>query len=158
MGRKTIYVRDEDEALWEHAKQVAGESVSALIVEGLRAVIARRERESHMEHLVAQYWLNDRCISKAFRGIRLHGQPNSQGTFDADSWQVVLTPRGQYVIWHTGSDQVVSQTGLPVYINPGFWGIFQHLEEIPENVPKDVFTAVANVLDAHPEWIPELDL
>jgi len=44
MGQRTIYVRDEHEPLWDRAKALASdESLSAIIAEGLRAFIQRRE-------------------------------------------------------------------------------------------------------------------
>jgi len=42
---KTIYVRDEDVATWERAKELAGEKLAPIIAEALRRFVAEKEAE-----------------------------------------------------------------------------------------------------------------
>ncbi len=42
---KTIYVRDEDAGVWERARELAGEKLSPILIEGLRKFIADKEAE-----------------------------------------------------------------------------------------------------------------
>jgi hypothetical protein len=43
---KTIYIRDEDVPVWERAKELAGEKLAPVIVEGLKRYIADKDAEA----------------------------------------------------------------------------------------------------------------
>ena len=43
---KTLYVREQDEALWAEAESLAGESLSAFVAESLQRLIDEKKRES----------------------------------------------------------------------------------------------------------------
>ena len=46
MGRRNIYIRDEDESIWDKASELAGEdSMSQIVVRGLKAYVNGREGE-----------------------------------------------------------------------------------------------------------------
>jgi hypothetical protein len=150
MGQRTIYIKEEHEQLWERAKALAGnDSLSNLIAEGLQAVISNRERTQQIESLVAEYWDHGVLITKRLSGIRLHGSPDFQGKFSSDSWQIVLTRHGRYVIWRKGSKN-----------DDGFWYVATSLDEdfVRKHVPQDLREIVGQLLASHPDWIPELDL
>ncbi len=52
MPNKTIYVSQDDEPLFEEARQLAGESLSAVIVRALRDfVIRQQEKEKSMKEI-----------------------------------------------------------------------------------------------------------
>ena len=42
---KTIYIRDEDVPVWDHAKELAGDKLSPVIVAGLKQFIAEKDVE-----------------------------------------------------------------------------------------------------------------
>jgi hypothetical protein len=42
---KTIYIRDEDVSVWDRAKELAGDKLSPVIVDGLRMFISQKETE-----------------------------------------------------------------------------------------------------------------
>jgi hypothetical protein len=42
---KTIYIRDEDVPVWDRAKELAGDKLSPIIVEGLKRFIGQKEVE-----------------------------------------------------------------------------------------------------------------
>ena len=47
MPRKNIYVRDEDQDVWERAEKLAdGDSISAIVTEALRQFVLHREQSS----------------------------------------------------------------------------------------------------------------
>lgn len=48
MGRRTIYVKDSDEALFEWAEKESGESLSAIFAECLRQRKRKAEREAEL--------------------------------------------------------------------------------------------------------------
>jgi len=69
MGQRTIYVREEHEPLWEHAKQLSGDdSLSNVIADGLRCLIAQQERKAALEPIVARVWHKNTYILKRFLG------------------------------------------------------------------------------------------
>src|SRR5258708_1005394 len=43
---KTIYVRDEDTAIWDRAKELAGDKLAPVIMEGLKKYVAEREAQA----------------------------------------------------------------------------------------------------------------
>ncbi len=43
---KTIYIRDEDVPVWERARELAGDKLAPIIVDGLRNFIAAKEHEA----------------------------------------------------------------------------------------------------------------
>jgi hypothetical protein len=43
---KTIYVRDEDLPLWDRARELAGDKLSPVIIDGLKAFIAGKEAQA----------------------------------------------------------------------------------------------------------------
>ena len=43
---KTIYVKDEDVALWDRAREIAGEKLSPVIIEGLKRFVAEKDAEA----------------------------------------------------------------------------------------------------------------
>jgi hypothetical protein len=70
MGRRNVYIRNEDEDVWERAEKLAGEApMSRVITEALRAYVRSREGNP-MERQVIDY--EDRGtgeqLSKAFVG------------------------------------------------------------------------------------------
>jgi hypothetical protein len=68
VGRRNIYVRDEDEDVWERAEKLAGEEpMSRLITEALRAYVSGREG-TPMQRLTVETISGGEELTKAFIG------------------------------------------------------------------------------------------
>jgi len=68
LGRRNVYVRDEDEPVWERAGSLAGEaSLSRVITEALRAYVRGRDG-TPMERLAVATVNGSESIAKAFIG------------------------------------------------------------------------------------------
>jgi hypothetical protein len=149
MGQRTIYVREEHEVLWEQAKALVGDdSISAMIAEGLREVIARRTYEAQFTRIKSAYWLNGEVyVPKVFRGHAILGRPDAHGDFSPSSWHVAVTRRRKYVIWQEGGRGAAGQ-----------WYLTDTLDEAPPSVPRAVLEDVSVELAKDTHWLPELDI
>lgn len=68
MGRRNVYVRDEDEDVWERAEKLAGEApMSRIITDALRAYVSGREGAPMQRQVVATMRGGEK-ITKAFIG------------------------------------------------------------------------------------------
>src|SRR4051794_3502870 len=69
---KTIYLRDEDVAIWEKAKEFAGDTLSQIVVLGLKQYVAARDAEKRdFERIVLEFRDSDKGHlpqKKAFYG------------------------------------------------------------------------------------------
>ena len=69
---KTIYVRDEDVAIWDRAKELAGDKLAPVIMQGLRVFVAQKEAEQRgFERIEVQFRdarSNELPVAKAFIG------------------------------------------------------------------------------------------
>lgn len=69
---KTIYVRDEDLPIWERAKELAGDKLAPVIMDGLRKFVSAKELErSGFERIEVQFRdskANNLPTAKAFVG------------------------------------------------------------------------------------------
>jgi hypothetical protein len=113
---KTIYIRDEDTPLWDRAKELAGEKLAPVIVDGLRKYVAQREAEEAaargFERIVLSYQdADDNLIpkKKAFTGkwiipttkpFDLHDEDGSE----TDRYAVAITAKNAAVIYHWTED------------------------------------------------------
>lgn len=156
MGQHTIYVREEHESLWEQAKQLAhtGESLSALIAEGLRYVLAERTRVGQFARIEAICWIQGLRIVRAFCGLYLV-KPGDYADPEHGRWQVALTPQGHYVIWATGHEPKTLQEPWKEDTG-GFWWVGPDLTQAPAAVPRPLLYAATQRLQ--PEWLPTWDL
>jgi hypothetical protein len=65
---KTIYIRDEDIAVWDRARELAGDKLAPVIIDGLKRFILEKERE---EVLAKGY----ERIAVSFNDADQHGIP-----------------------------------------------------------------------------------
>jgi hypothetical protein len=114
---KNIYIREEDELVWERARKLAGaKGVSTIVVQGLKKYIAEMEaREAEakgFERIVLSYQdANENLIpkKKAFTGkwivspdkpFELQAEPGDMAYFYA----VAITPKNAAVVYHWRDD------------------------------------------------------
>jgi hypothetical protein len=136
MGKKTIYVRDEDEPLWERAKALAGdESLSAFIAQALQVLIEAKEVPG-MEQLVVDEWIDGRPYKKAFWGRWL---VRSYVTLRDGTWSVALTRRNRFVFYRHPS-VLAPYAGRLIVVD--------HFNATPADVPQEVLKALLDNLPA----------
>jgi hypothetical protein len=139
MPRRNIYVRDQDQALWERAEQLTGdESLSHFLTEALRVYIREREG-SPMDRI--QVYLEDketgRSHLKAFVGRWLLTERRSQhegegGRLIGVEYSVAETARGNIVVL---AGRHGEYDGMSVY---------ESLDEVETaGWPADIITAAA---------------
>ncbi len=113
---KTIYIRDEDTAVWDRAKELAGEKLAPVIVDGLKKYVAQRETEEAQgrgfERIVLSYQDGDDNLipkKKAFTGrwiiptakpFDLHNEEGSE----VDRYAVAITAKNAAVIYYWTED------------------------------------------------------
>ncbi len=154
MPRRTLYVRDEDQAIWQKAEALADQdSVSALVTEALRRFILAKEQETGMspferiELSVAAVNSDDAIIGDrqvAFTGRELVNEW---------PWQVYETAKHQLLFYTIDSDY-------------GFYEVYKNVaaaaearnprDEDAPMYPSELLAAVAESLGQ--EWVEELDV
>jgi hypothetical protein len=73
MGRRNVYVREDDEDVWERAEKLAGEApMSRIITDALRAYVSGREG-APMQRLTIETMHGGEVLAKAFIGRWLIG-------------------------------------------------------------------------------------
>jgi hypothetical protein len=108
---KTIYVRDEDAPVWDRAKELAGDKLSPVIMDGLKRFVTEKEAEEAemkgFERIVVRFNdSEDRAIpkAKAFNGkwIFPPTKPFKQSNEQGDNLYysaVALTAKGAAVFY-----------------------------------------------------------
>jgi len=117
MPNKTIYVSQEDEPLFEEARQIAGESLSSVIVIALREFVNRqKEKEKSMKEITVLVGPKENSREKRFIGVQVG---KWDGVDDERIWmldaQVYLTQKKNWAV-------LLTQTGkVSLVTNPIKW-------------------------------------
>lgn len=147
MPRRNIYIRDEDQQLWEMAEKVGGEvGVSRLIREALRSYLRSREGNP-IERLLIETWKGEKqLIPKSFMGRWLVKDQRSQHEGETLGGRMILpgaeysvaeTAKGAFAVYWKYKDDPVQYHGFHVYAS---------LEAAEKEVPSDIVAAAASVL------------
>jgi hypothetical protein len=144
VGRRNVYVRDEDEAVWERAEQLAGEApMSRVITDALRAYVSGREG-APMQRLTVETMNGGEQLTKAFIGRWLidpsegyRSEHEGDATLDTQvragtTFAVAETAKGNIVVYVDATNE------WPEY---DVYEDFDHAEE--RGVPGDVLTLAA---------------
>ena len=113
MPRKNFYLSESDEEYYQLAKKYAGESLSSIIVQGLKAFVLRKQMEERsMEEVVR--WIGDQESEtgiKKGQNIKFVGKKIGDGEIvRSDNSKVVTvyelyyTRKGQYLLYKTIND------------------------------------------------------
>jgi len=121
MPNKTIYVSQEDESLFEEARQLAGESLSAVIVRALREFVSRqKEKEKSMKEITVLVGPKESTREQRFIGMQV-GKWN--GVDDNRTWmleaQVYLTQKKNWAVLLTQNSKVSLVTNPIKWITSG---------------------------------------
>jgi EXLDI family protein len=121
MPNKTIYVSQEDESLFEEARQLAGESLSAVIVRALREFVVRqKEKEKSMKEITVQVGPKESTREQRFIGLQIG---NWNGVDEDRTWmleaQVYLTQKKNWAVLLTQTSKVSLVTNTIKWIADG---------------------------------------
>jgi hypothetical protein len=147
MARRNVYIRNEDEDVWERAEKLAGEaSMSRVITEALRTYVGSREGNP-MQRLVVTYEDRDGGThNKAFVGrwliapaqeYRSQHEADELGSgtqvMGGTTFAVAETAKGNIVVWVDA-----------VRNNPSY-SVFESFDDAEAGgVPGDVIAAAAS--------------
>ncbi|MCL6612976.1 MAG: hypothetical protein K6T66_15705 [Peptococcaceae bacterium] len=161
MGRKNIYVRDEDEVIWQKAEQLAGkgaaESLSKMITDALKKEVERLEalqevQKDGFERILLEYFDKNanRDVKKAFNGKWLVFEEHDEATDAGVLVSVALTQKGQLLyfwVWESSGDG-----GYDIYED--FEAMKNRAEE--DNIGHNIISAVADELGE--DYVEFLDI
>jgi hypothetical protein len=144
MARRNVYIRDEDEDVWERAEKLAGDApLSRVITEALRVYVSSREGNP-MQRLTIGTVNGGEAIAKAFIGrwlIEPDEAYRSEHEGDA-SIETQVRAGTTFAVAETAKGNIV------VYVDAGrsraefeTYGDFDQAEE--RGVPGDVLTLAA---------------
>jgi hypothetical protein len=145
MPNRTIYVADDDAALFQRAQELSGDSLSAVIARAVRRFVESEEGRRHgFEEVTVQVGPFGARTKKRFGGIRLAGWkrmtdgsriiPNAQASDWGYSQQ--YQDRGN---WHMawGSWEQPGEYQLDV---------FDDVEPLKERLPEELYQAVSQAM------------
>lgn len=126
MPNKSIYISEEDMPLFQKAQELAGESLSKVIVEALRQYIIKKETEcSEYKEIVVwrgeeHYPLNSSNIEKSkFIGKEISSE-TMEDPYERNSTvgsRLYVSLKGKLLLWWIKCDGFVSEADFEVYEN-----------------------------------------
>lgn len=123
MPNKTIYVSNEDQAVYERAQQLAGDNLSAVLVRTLREFIARSEaQDKGLKEITVQVGTKGLQQEKRFSGRLLI---KWQGAGDHNDWytaRVFKTAKGQWAV------EITKQPNFEIFRQRDFWRTADYFE------------------------------
>jgi hypothetical protein len=136
MATKTIYVPDEDLQVFDKAKDLAGDSLSAVVIQALKDFILKKELEEKAMQAIKLWKGSEDLNSSSIDGqyIKFYGKPLSEASFEIDKYHFIhyelyLTKKRQYLLYSVDENLkegiVVSDYSPP----------FSDLKEIMKRVP-----------------------
>jgi hypothetical protein len=106
MATKTIYVPDEDLQVFDKAKEIAGDSLSAVVIQALKDFILKKEVEDgsfkEIKRWVGVENLDNNTIDGKY--IRFHGRMLSEASKEFDVghtfyFELFLTKKNQFFLY-----------------------------------------------------------
>jgi EXLDI family protein len=172
MPNRTIYVADADVPIFEKAQELAGENLSATIAQALRRFVEAEEaRASGFEEITVKVGKIAHSY-KRFRGRLLaKGRVRNQNETRRTVYDVYQTAKGKLALYVRGA---------PDWENPKIWSyknwshrewsqwpntdyefrleVYETLDELKDNVPLELYQAVAQALKGDPDGVEYLDI
>jgi EXLDI family protein len=169
MGNKTIYVSENDELLYEKAKEIAGEALSSVIARALREFVSRhQEKEKGMKEISLKVGKE-----KAEREMRFVGTKLGEwtGFSDDKEWwlkgTIYKTQKGNFAIY------LITVCKASLLTNPGHWKmsgdylvnskssdliVGKNSKELEDKLPKELLVSLENYLKKDEQPIEYLDI
>ncbi len=174
MPNRTIYVADADLPIFEKAQELAGENLSATIAQALRRFVEAEEaRASGYEEITVKVG-NIVHSHKRFRGRLLaKGRIRNKQETRRTVYEVYQTIKGKLALYVRSA---------PNWDNPKTWSwsyknwshkewsewpntdyeyrleVYDTLDELKDNVPQELYEAVAQALKGEPDGVEFLDI
>lgn len=127
MPNKTIYVSNEDQAVYERAQQLAGDNLSAVLVRALKEFITRNEVQAKgLKEIVVQVGTTGLQQEKRFNGRLLI---KWQGAGDHNDWytsRVFKTAKNQWAV------EITKQPNMEVFRQRDFWRTADYFAYTPD--------------------------
>jgi EXLDI family protein len=158
MPNRTIYVSDADVSVFEAAQRLAGDNLSATIVQALRRFVATQEAHAAGYHEVTVQVGKIAYTSKRFTGRLLaKGQMSIAAQPRRTNFEVYQTPKGNFAIyikegpnwtyWHTPrADWSAWSDDRTEYR----LDVYSSLEELQPHLPDELYQAVVQSLRDDP--------
>ncbi len=160
--RRTVYVRAEDQAVWDQAEQLAqarGDSLSPLIAQALREYVAQhRVQSDQVQRIEVDTWNRDgQLVRRAFRGRWLIDPDEAyrseyeghDGRMAGLCYAVAQTEKGRFVAYTVHKN------------DPERWHwfeVFESLSDMEGKLPGDVLSQLASSLTGDRVATVELDI
>jgi EXLDI family protein len=172
MPNRTIYVADADLPTFEKAQELAGENLSATIAQALRRFVEAQEaKTSGFEEITIKVGKIAHSY-KRFQGRLLaKGRVREQNETRRIVYEVYQTAKGKLAVYVRSA---------PNWENPKTWSyknwshrdwsqwpntdyefrleVYDELDELKDNVPLELYEAVAQALKGDPDGVEYLDI
>jgi EXLDI family protein len=127
MPNKTIYVSNDDQQVFEKAQELAGDTLSSVIVRALREFISRSEsRRKGMKEIIVQVGTKGLQQEKRFNGrlaIKWQGAGDNQDWYSS---RVFITVKGKWAV------ELTKQPNLDIFRQRDFWRTADYFEYTPD--------------------------
>lgn len=169
MGNKTIYVSEKDEELFNHAKEIAGETLSTVIARALKEFISRHEeKEKGMKEIAVKVGRQGSESEKRFVGKKIG---DWKGFSDNKEWYlgatIYLTQKNNVVVhlitiskaslltnkdeWKMSGDFLVNSRKYELFIG-------KTPEELKNKIPHSLYEKITDLMEQVENPIEYLDI
>jgi EXLDI family protein len=141
MPNKTIYVAEADLPIFEQAQALAGDSISATIMQALRQFVERQEA------IMQGYRTIDLAVGtitttrKQFNGRLIAQAKQQRSDAGLDKYEVYQTPRGNLVVYHKRIPGKDVQYSLEKRLD-----VYPTMAQLREHIPAELADLVAQKL------------
>jgi hypothetical protein len=152
---RTLYVREEDQEIWDQARELIGDSLSTYITNHLKTLVATKRAAQHGFERIIVKFLDSVPQAKAFYG-RWIIPPDTpyETTFEGgqDYYAVALTSKGNVVIFNYWGS-VYGEEEYP----SGKFLVYDSFEEAARNSAMPQYL-ISNAMKRQGVEIEELDI
>jgi len=101
--RKNIYIKPADSAVFVKAEELFGENFSAMVADAVRDKVAAAEaRAAGFEDVVLRV---GNFAEGTDTKIRFRGKMMGRCLYRQQPWELYLTGKGEFLVWHDQGDQ-----------------------------------------------------
>ena len=152
MPNKTIYVADADLPVFEKAQELAGENLSATIVQALRRFVREHEPDERGFRDVEVKVGKIAYVHKRFRGRLLTRGRLRERRGPLKEYEVYLTARERLAVYlHLESLDAFGEEEHEYRLE-----VYDDLESLKANIPDELYQATAQMLSGNP--VEDLDI
>jgi hypothetical protein len=147
---RTLYVREEDQDIWDQAKAIVGDSLSTYVTNHLKTLVADKKASlGGFRRIVVKFIDKGIPRAQAFYG-RWIIPPDDAFDTGHDRYAVAVTSKGNFVVFDFWDGPSRDDEYFP-----GSLLVFSSLDEANSKIPRGL---IAEVLTRHGIEIEELDI